>query len=160
MANLTQAQRTTLANHIKANVNQEVVSALAIRNDTELARLYNLNSSFYVWREAILPEEYREAMDWTEVDNLSVGKARIWEWITQNFTMNINASKQNIRAGLNNAFNNTTTKTNLLAIAVEQASAFEEVFSSGTGTQGSPGVRAVQGPVDIDNIGRALNENP
>lgn len=153
-------QRETLAAHIRASADPDVVAALAIRNDTELARLYNLDSTFYVWRTRIDPDEYREAMDWTEVDNLTAGKARIWEWITQGMTLHIDASRQNVRAGLNNAWNNTDTKTALLAIASRFATVCEQIFATGTGTEASPGTMDWEGAVTIGDIGRALNENP
>lgn len=158
---LNETQLTTLATHIRASVDPAVVSALAVRNDTELARLYNLESTFIVWREAIQPSEYREQMVWTEVDGLQAGKARIWEWITQNMTMDIDATKDNVRAGLAEVFpSNQTTRGQLLAIAKEPANLYESIFATGTGTDASPGVRAVAGNVSHTIIGKALNDNP
>ena len=158
---LTVEQRTTLAAHIRANQDADVMAALAVRNDTELRRLYNLPSSFIVWREIILPEEYREAMVWTEVDGLQVGKARIWEWVTQQMTIPLDATKSNVRAGLAEVFPaNQNTRGRLLAIAKEAATVVESIFSTGTGTAASPGVRVVVGDVSLEDIGRALNDNP
>ena len=158
---LTETQRTTLAAHIRANTDPLVVDALAIRNDTELARLYNLDSAFIVWREAIQPSEYREAMVWTEIDGLQVGKARIWEWITQNMTMAIDATQDNVRAGLGEVFPaNQDTRDALLTIAKEAASVAEEVFATGIGTVASPGMRVFVGNVTDTDVSKALNENP
>lgn len=154
-------QRTTLAAHIRANADPDVVAALAGRNDTELTRLYNLPSSFIVWREAVPPEEYREQMVWTEVDGLQAGKARIWEWITQNMTLAIDATKANVRQGLADVFpSNQTTRGQLLSIAKEAASMAESLFATGTGTDAAPGVRVVRGPITTTDVGKALNENP
>lgn len=159
--NLTAAESTTLAAHIRANINPDVVAALAIRNDTELARLYNLASTFIVWREVITPIEYREQIVWTEVDTLTVGKARIWEWITQDMTADIDATKINVRSGLAEVFPaNQTTRDQLLSIAKEAASIVEEIFATGTGTTADPGIRTQIGPVTINDIGTALNNNP
>jgi hypothetical protein len=156
---LTDAQYTTLANHIRANIEPEVVAALAIRNDTELARLYNLDSSFYVWRTSVTPDEYRGAMVWTEVDTLNAGNARIWEWITNYFTGNLDASDANVRQGIADAFGaGTTTRANLLALGKRLASLYEEVFATGTGTEATPGTMVLQGPVTTKIIGKALNE--
>lgn len=154
-------QRSILAAHIRANTDPDVIAALAQRNDTELARLYNLDSAFIVWRESIEPNEYREQMVWTEVDGLQAGKARIWEWITQNMTMPIDATKANVRAGLAEVFPaNQSTRGQLLAIAKEACSLAESIFATGTGTDASPGVRTFVGNVTITDIGKALNENP
>lgn len=158
---LTNTQRTVLAAHIRANQDPLVVSALSARNDTEMARLYNLDSTFIVWRENIDPTEYREAMVWTEIDNLTIGKARIWEWITQNMTMPVDATKDNIRAGIAEVFPaNQSTRAALLAIAKEPASLAESIFATGTGSNAAPGVRVFVGDVSIEDIGRALNDNP
>ena len=157
---LTTAQRTILAAHIRANSDPTVVAALAVRNDNAIVTVYNADSSFVAWRNQIEPDEYREALDWTEVDNLTNGKARIWEWLTQGMTVSINASKANVRAGLNNAFNNTTTKTNLLAIATRFATLAESLFATGTGSTQSPGVLVFDGDITAEDVGRALNENP
>lgn len=158
---LTKEQRTTLAAHIRASSDPAVVAALAIRDDTTMTALYNADSSFIVWRESISPEEYRDKMVWTEVDGLQVGKARIWEWITQNMTMPIDASKDNVRAGLAEVFpSNQTTRGQLLSIAKEPASLAESIFATGTGTEASPGVRTFVGSITIEDVGRALNDNP
>lgn len=156
---LTNAQYTTLANHIRANIEPEVVAALAIRNDTELAKLYNLDTDFYVWKTSITPDEYRGAMVWTEVDTLNAGNARIWEWVTNYFTGNLDASDANVRQGIADAFGaGTTTRANLLALGKRLASLYEEVFATGTGTEATPGTMVLQGPVTTKIIGKALNE--
>jgi len=156
---LTDAQYTTLANHIRANIEPEVVAALAIRNDTELAKLYNLDTDFYVWKTSITPDEYRGAVVWTEVDTLNAGNARIWEWVTNYFTGNLDASDANVRQGIADAFGaGTTTRANLLALGKRLASLYEEVFATGTGTEATPGTMVLQGPVTTKIIGKALNE--
>ena len=158
---LTATQRTTLAAHIRANADPDVVSALSARNDTELTRLYNLDSGFYVWRPTVSVEEYRDALDWTEVDNVTANKARIWEWATGGMTLPLESGKANVRAGLAQCWAaNSNTRTNLLVIAKRLATVAEEVFATGTGTENSPGDLVYQGSVTTSDIGRALNENP
>jgi hypothetical protein len=154
---LTDAQYTTLANHIRANTDPDVVAALAIRNDTELARIYNLDSATDVWKPEVTPEEYRANMVWTEVDQLTAGASRIWEWITSNMTLPFDASDVNVRQGLTDVFGqNTTTRTQLLAVSKRFASVYEGIFATGTGTKNLE----VVGPVTIKIIGKALNSNP
>jgi hypothetical protein len=158
---LTEAQRVTLATHIRANTDPDVVAALAGRNDTELTRLYNLDSSFIIWKKSVTPDEYRGAMLWTEVDTLNTGAARIWEWVTNNFTSNLNADDSNIRQGIADAFGpSTTTRANLLAVAKRAATVGESVFATGTGTDATPGSLDFVGSLTTGDVGRALNENP
>jgi hypothetical protein len=155
---LTDPQLAALKAHIEANTDPDLVAALAIRNDTEIARLYNLDSAFMVWRTEIRPDEYCKALDWTEVDNISVGKARVWDWSTQFQTANIDASNANLRLGIAQAFGgNSDTTANLTALAKRAASIYETVFATGTGTTNSPGDLVVEGALDISTVGRALN---
>ena len=153
---MDETQRILLAADIRASTDADVIAALAIRNDTELANLYNLDSTLEVWREAVQPEEYREAMDWTEVDNLPAGKARIWEWITENMMRSFDATKANIRAGLNEAWNGTT-ETNLIALSKEFCSVAEKIYAD---TTASPATRDFVGNVTANDVGLALNANP
>ena len=157
---LTDAQQTILAADIRVSSDQSVIDALAIRNDTELARLYNLDSTFTVWREEVTTEEYQDGLVWTEIDNLTVGKARIWEWITRSMTVGYDATKANIRLGLNEAFNGTTTAANLIPISKEFASIAEEIYATGTGSDASPGVRVVVSDITVTDVSKSLNDNP
>jgi hypothetical protein len=158
---LTEAQRTTLAAHIRANSDPDVVAALAIRNDTEITRLYNLDSSFYVWKTSVEPDDYRSAIVWTEVDTMNAGDARIWEWLTSNMTLAIDASDTNVRQGIADAFGaGTTTRDNLLAAGKRVATIAEEVFATGTGTEATPGDLVYKGSISTNDVGRALNDNP
>ena len=158
---LDQTQRATLAAHIRASADADVIAALAGRNDTELTRLYNLDSAFYVWRPSISVEEYRDALDWTEVDGVQASKARIWEWVTGGMTLPLESGKANVRAGLAEVWaQNSNTRTNLLAIAKRLTTLAESIFATGTGTENAPGDLVFDGRVTTTDVGRALNENP
>lgn len=158
---LTESQRSTLAAHIRANQDAGVVAALAIRDDQAVAAHYNEVSAFYVWREAVPPDEYREEITWTEVDTLNAGAARIWEWVTQNMTAPLDATKVNVRQGIADAFGApTSTRAALIAVGKEQSTLCESIFATGTGTEGDPGVRDFIGTLPVDDVSRALNENP
>ena len=154
-------QRSILAAHIRANSDPAVVAALAIRDDQAIAAKYNEDSTFWVWRESVSPEEYREVMVWTEVDTMNAGDARIWEWITQNMTAPVDATKTNVRQGIQDAFQTSaSTRAALVAVGKELTSLCESIFATGTGTEGDPGVRAFVGELPVDDVSRALNENP
>ena len=156
---LTDAQFSILAADIRGNADPDIQAAHAAGNHTELARLYNEDGAAFIWRPSIPPEEYASALDWTEVDNLSAGKARVWEWATQNQTAPLDATNQNLRAGIAQAFGGqSNTTANLTAIAKRRASIYEGLFIEGNGTEQTPGVATVYGPVNINIIGRALSK--
>lgn len=160
---LTLPQRATLAAHIRASADAEVITALAGRNDTEMARLYNLDSGITIWKSSVSPAEYRAAIDWTEVDNLTIGKARIWEWVTQDMSVAFDATNANIRAGLAQAWvTNSETRTNLLNVAKRLATVAEGVFANGegAGTPADPDTASWTGNLTHTDVGKALNENP
>ncbi len=157
-AALTDAQSQTLATAIRADSDPAVVAALAQRNDTELARIYNLDSTFVIWRTSVQPSEYREAIVWTAVDGLTAGKARIWDWITQGMTSPIDASKTNIRQGIADAWGaGSATGLALKALAKRPASKAERLFVTGTGTTANPGLLTWEGPLSVNDLSNALN---
>ena len=159
---LTTAQQTTLAAAIRADTDPAVVAALDIRNDVALAELYNAASTFIVWRTNVQPDEYRDAITWTEVDALTTGsKYRIWEWLTMSMTAPINFARLNVRQGLTDCWaSNTTTRTNLLTIAKRAATKAEKLFATGTGTTATPGTLGWEGTLSYTDIGVALGANP
>lgn len=79
--------------------------------------------------------------DWTRVDNLSVGKARIWEWMTEADPVNrdIDPSKANIRAGINAVWVGTQADLNVRAAVylhcIRDATVAEQLLkTAGAGT--------------------------
>lgn len=156
---LTDAQTQVLATALRADTDPAVVTARTQRNDAELARLYNADSTFVVWRTAVSPQEYREAIVWTAVDGLTTGKARIWEWITQGMTAPIDATKTNIRQGIADAWGaNSATGLALQAAAKRPASKAEKLYVTGNGTTANPGLLTWEGPLSVNDVSRALNE--
>lgn len=158
---LTKAQRTTLAAHIRASADAEVIAALATRNDTAMTAIYNTDSSFIVWRPTVSVEAYRDALDWTEVDNVTAAKARIWEWATGGMTLPLESGKANVRAGLAQCWAaNSSTRAALLVVAKRAATLGESIYATGTGTGAAPGDLVFDGLLSTGDIGRSLNENP
>lgn len=105
---LTAAQRTALKADITAD---PALLALAQQNTAagyaQIADAYNTaaNPAYFVWRSDVTQDEImRNGFDWVRVDNLSVGKARIWEWLFDNLERSIDPGKPNVRAGILAAF--------------------------------------------------------
>jgi len=132
------------------------------RNDTELARLLNLSTSFICWRTLVSQDEIMQnGFDWVRVDNLSVGKARIWEWLFDNEASAINPSKPNVRAGIAECWKGTQADLNVqaavLAHCKRAATRAESILASGTGTDATPGLFDYEGQVSINDIGQMWN---
>lgn len=154
---LTTAQLTTLAAAIAAEADAEFVALRNAGATGAMAEWLNQDSTFVVWRSEVSVDEYRDALVWTEVDALTAGKARIWEWVTGQMTLPLQASKAPVRQGLADCWaSNTTTRTNLLAVAKRPASKAEALFASGTGTTASPGNLGWEGPLRNEDVVAAL----
>jgi hypothetical protein len=90
---------------------------------------------FFVWRTSVpIDEIMRNGFDWTRVDNLTVGKSRIWEWMTAIGT--IKPNQDNVRAGVLAVFTTALDQPNRLAVfghCQRQATRAEKLFATGTG---------------------------
>lgn len=161
---LTLEQRSTLAADIINSTDPAVVAARANpRNDTELTRLYNLPSASYIWRSLVTQDEIMQnGFDWVRVDNLSIGKARIWEWLFQNQSRSIDARKPNVRAGIAECWKGTAAdlavQAAVLAHCKRPALRAEALFLTGAGTQNDPAIAAFEGQITTSDMGQALNE--
>lgn len=155
---LTLAQKQTL----KAEILADPTAAPFYTNGdlTGLADYLNTatNPAFIVWRTLVSRSEIMlNGFDWVRVDNLSIGKARIWEWMFD-VTGAINPSNVNIRAGIDEAWRGTTADLDVRAAIYvhckRSASVVEKVFATGTGTTAVPGSLVAEGPIStFDLIG-------
>lgn len=111
---LTDGQKLALKNDINANTNTVLVGGVETQikdvpntpdNNPDIAAWYNLLAipAYKVYKPKVLMSEIMlNGFNWTRVDNLSIGKARIWEWMTEaNQDRSVDPSKPNIRAGIN-----------------------------------------------------------
>lgn len=137
---LTPAQLTTLRNHIQASGDLNTLPDDA-DGDAEIARLLNQTASpdFFVWRTRLssMDAQGGAGFDWTRVDNMTVGQARIWEYLTRFST--INPSLAAVRAGINAAFSGTVpgdvaTRLAVFQEAQRRATRFEKLYAVGSGT--------------------------
>jgi len=159
---MTPAEISTLRVAVLASQNVDIAAARDARNDTELARLLNLPSTFVVWRNSVSQDEIMQnGFDWVRVDNLSVGKARIWEWLFDNENSAINPSKANVRAGIDEAWKGTAADVAVRAAVYVHCKRFatfaESMLATGTGTNAVPGLLTFDGSVGINDIGAMLN---
>ena len=111
--------------------------------------------TYIVWRTDVpLEEIMRNGMDWTRVDNLSVGKARIWDWLSRLGT--INASQANVRAGIEAAWVGTQADLAVRAAVFGHckrgATRAEKLLASGTGSDASPGTMTFEGALTSEDV--------
>lgn len=113
--------------------------------------------AFWIWKNLVTQDEIMQnGFDWVRVDNLSVGKARIWEWLFQNQTRSINPSKANVRAGIAECWKGTAAdlavQAAVLAHCKRNASRFEQVFATGTGSEADPAIGTVYGALSYTEL--------
>lgn len=159
MLNTTQLQ--TLKAYIDADPVLSVIP-LGSDGDFDIAAALNQTAtpSVVVWKSKVSSDEImRGGIDWTRVDNLSVGKARIWDWMTR--LGSIDPSKASIRSGIDATWVGTAAdlavRATVYSFCKRNASIFENLFATGVGTTASPAIMAVEGPVDYQLISSVRN---
>lgn len=162
---LTPQQETVLANAIKTSIDPTVQAAYAIRDDVTLTNWANAASTFWVWKTRVTQDEIMQnGFDWVQVDNLSVGKARIWEWLFINSDRSINPSKPNVRAGIAECWKGNAAFLAVQAVVLGHCKRFasnvERIFVVGSGLEATPGDLTYVGPVSNTELSIALNKNP
>jgi hypothetical protein len=163
---LTPAQQATVKSDIQ---NTPELNAFPNNSDGAfaIAALYNAAASpaFTVWRTAVpIDEMMGNGFVWNEVDALTAGQARIWQWMAQLGI--VNPSKASVRQGLNNAFSvnapntlgNTATGVGGIQPHLRRlTSRIEKLFATGTGTTAAPGTLTFEGQVSLQDIEQARN---
>jgi len=122
--------------------------------DEALAAYFNTTAvpTYIVWRtNVVIDEIMRNGMDWARVDNLSVGKARIWDWMGRLGTLD--CSKANIRAGIDATWVGTAADLAVRATVYTHckraATRAEQTLATGAGTDASPSVMSFQGSISV-----------
>lgn len=141
----TSAQQATFKTWLDANA-----SGLSDQAAADLANAV-ASPAYLAWRTVVGRTEIHSstAFDWTRVDNLSVGKARIWDWMFA--SQSIRPWMGNIRSGINSVWVGTQPDLDVRA-AVNAAcqrpvTNLEKLFVTQTTT----------GPSQSGNRGAATN---
>lgn len=141
---LTSQQITALK--AAAAADPTAAALMTSADDVGLAAWFNAAdpSACIVWRHDMSIAEANAALVWTEVDALTVGKARIWEWM--HGLAVLDARQANVRQGLADAFANATaTRAALTALAKRSASRAEKALASGACTNAAPSIMTFVG---------------
>ena len=121
-----------------------------------IASLFNTaEPAYFVWRTDVAVDEImKNGMDWTRVDNLSIGKARIWEWMSKLGTFN--AAKPNIRAGIDATWVGTTAdlavRDAVYVHCKRNATRLEKLLTTGAGTLITPSLLVYAGKVGAQEM--------
>lgn len=163
---LTTAQLQTLKADIEAD---PTLSAFPNTPDgnTAIAAAYDVTAGpdFWVWRASVAEAEIlQNGFDWVRVDNLSVGKARIWDWMFRS-TGAINPSKANVRAGIVECWKGTAADLAVQAAVFghcqQKATRVQKLFATGAGTSvvngAGPATMSFEGPLTADDVQAARN---
>lgn len=139
---LTPAQLATLKAAIIAD---SELNAFPNNSDGAFAIAALLNQvaspDWIVWRTNVTRREIlQNGFDWTRLDNLSVGKARVWSDIFVDGQLN--PSKANVRAGIESVWVGTTSDLAVRAAVYvhckAKATRIQKILSSGTGSDATP----------------------
>jgi hypothetical protein len=162
---LTTAQLAALKAAILAD---PVLAAFPNNDDGHFGVAAELNKdaspAFFVWRSTVTSLAIMQnGFDWSRVDNLTVGKARIWDWMMR--TGELNPSLPNVRAGVLAVFNVAADLATRLAIfqhCQRPASRAEKLFAVGPGTTTTeqaigPALMVFEGQLNYQDISAARN---
>lgn len=179
---MTPEQKVALKNNILASTDPAVMEALANRNDTELVRLYNLPSTFVIWRTDTSKSAIFGAITWKNLTPIDTpdgtqlytnrshaceGKQMTLQTMLISPGTTLNMADQSIRDGIKDSLQNlpsgvggalldagwAATKT----VSTRLASVVEKIFATGAGTSTNPGTTTYEGTVNITIMGEALN---
>ena len=160
--NLTQEQKNTLNSDVDTHA--ELTTFIINKDIPAIADYYNALSypSYIVWRTSVLKDEFTQAagFDFSRVDNLTVGKARIWDYLFDNNLKSINCSKTNVQAGIDAAWVGTAADLAVRTVVKDtckrDGKRIEKLFSTGTGTTASPAVMSFEGNISHADVISAL----
>jgi hypothetical protein len=128
------------------NVAHDADGAYTIADALNLAA----SPAFIVWKTNVpIDEIMRNGMDWSQVDNLSNGKARIWDWLSK--LGSINPSKISIRSGIDACWVGTAAMLAVRAVVYTHckrpATRAEKAMATGTGTTETPATMSYEGVI-------------
>ncbi len=159
---MTPEQLTTLKAALLAD--QALAQWIVDYRDDLIRDYYNApaDPAYIVWRSSVTQDEIMQnGFDWVRVDNLSVGKARIWEWLFDNGSTSINPSKTNVRAGIDEVWKGTAPDLAVRAAVYvhckRAANRVERLFATGTGSDAVPGVMAFEGEISTSDVSAMLS---
>lgn len=159
-AQMTDAQKTTFAAHIRANTDPVVVAALAVRNDGVIADWYNQPTATDAWRVAVSGNDMFEATPITNFDGLTAGKRDAWRlMVDQSQIMPLSFARAKTRNAVVDIWNPAQYGP-ILQGAREKALQVEMIFGGANETTGAVTAltRNYVGAVSTNEVSVILNQ--
>ncbi len=157
---MTPAQTATLKAALLAD--PALAQYIVDYRDDLIRDYYNAPAApaYIVWRSSVTRQEIlQNGFDWTRLDNLSVGKARVWNDIFVDGY--INPSKPNVRTGIESVWVGTQADLNVRAAVYvhckRNANRVEKLFATGTGSDAVPGLMAFEGEITTSDVSAMLS---
>lgn len=159
---LTTEQAAALKADVEAD---QVLSALPHTADSAfaIAAAYEVDTdpAFIVWKTQVIKDEITQnGFDWTRLDNLSVGKARVWDALFENQSFSMNPSKPNVRAGIEEVWKGSAADLAVRAAVYvhckRTANRLEALLATGTGTDAEPATMTYVGTLSYSQVQSAM----
>ena len=153
---LTDGQMQTLAAALRAETDQTVVAALAVRNDVALTAWCNSASTVDAWNEAMGARELFEATDVTKFDGLTAGKRDAWRLLLE--FAPIDFTRQKMRKAVQDAWGNTDSVA-VLQACTRKATQGEVYLGGSDATTNTVTAKKLNysGSISLDDVSNALN---
>lgn len=160
---LNDAQRATLAAHIRATMAAEVSAG----NHALIAEKCNASSTTQVWKGAVPPDEYHMAIDPAEVASLTPGQMNVWWHLTGFMTLALNPADVDVSGAMQGFFGPLMPKSmaKMLGAMRRPATVAEALFAieatppgntAPSGTPENPKALTVEGRITPLDVARAL----
>lgn len=159
----TTEQKAAIKAHILASPDLSPMASGPGTDYGAIAAAMSAPGATVVWRTSLTqPEIYANGFDWVQVDNLTNGQARIWEWLFDNPGKSMNPSKLNVRAGISECWKGTAAKVAVATVVLghckRAATRVEDLFDSGgQGTTADPATLSYEGGMTIADVGEVLS---
>jgi hypothetical protein len=140
---LTTEQKATLKAAIIAI--PELAAFYEAGNGNPIAAYFNgpAAPTVVVWKETLSRSDATAfGFDWDAVESLTVGQARIWDWLFDNNERSMSPADPGVRDGISKCWKGNAAKlavqTFVLGLCKRNATRYEALFATGAGTEASP----------------------
>ncbi len=153
---LTDGQMQTLAAALRAETDQTVVAALAVRNDVALTAWCNSASTVDAWNEAMGSRDLFEATDVTKFDAVNPGKRDAWRLLLE--FAPIDFTRQKMRKAVQDAWGDTDSVA-VLQDCRRKATRGEAYLGGNDATTNTVTAKKLNysGSISLDDVSNALN---
>jgi hypothetical protein len=116
--------------------------------------------TFTVWRTSLSRgDAMSDGFDFTQVDNLTTGQARIWDWLFIDGPVNPSLSSR--RTAITETWKGTAGKVAVgvyvLGQSKRSASQVEKLLASGTGSVADPATMSYEGGISLNEVASMFN---